>query len=226
MNLAAILLDLVGQVLSNPIVVTGVMVMGLALVAGWLLATVWAFQDMAHRSDSLLGRYLAATWVLLSGPILLPLSLPILAFLRPLERAADGRLKRLIEALQVRTSEASACGLCGVRLNAQWVRCPWCAAWTGQQCRRCENWVPADADICPWCTWTPGGPLEQPTVPVPAFVDQPAAAGAAAPGVAAAVAGRQAAPLPVATASVALEGPGRGWAAMVRADPEPSPRSA
>jgi hypothetical protein len=176
MNLGAILLDLVAQVLSNPIVVGSAMVMGVALVAGWLLAIVWAFQNVAHRSDSILARYLAATWVLLSGPILLPLSLAILGCLRPVETAADGRLKRLALALQARL-DGSPCVACGAGLDARWVRCPWCGEWQGQQCRRCEKWAPADADICPWCTWSPGEPLVQPQIPValPTRTDEPAA---------------------------------------------------
>ena len=68
MNLGVLLGNLVGQVLSNPIVVTGATILAASLVAGWLLATVWAFHDASHRSDSIIARYLAAAWVLLSGP--------------------------------------------------------------------------------------------------------------------------------------------------------------
>jgi hypothetical protein len=167
MDLADVLFDLIGQVLSNPIVIGTVMVLVGALVAGWLLATVWAFRDMAHRSESALARYLAATWVLLSGPFLLPLSLPILGLLRPLETPSDGRMKRLIEALQYRTDAASTCPECAARLEAEWIRCPWCATWQARLCQRCERWAPADAEICPWCTWSPGESLEPPAVPVP-----------------------------------------------------------
>jgi hypothetical protein len=218
MNLAAILLDLVGQVLGHPLVLAGAMVMAIALTAGWLLATVWAFQDAAHRSESVLARYLAATWVLLSGPVLLPLSLPIYMLLRSPETSADGRLKRLIEALQIRTDEATACGLCGGRLGAQWVRCPRCAAWTGQQCQRCVKWVPAGSDICPWCAWSPGEPLVAPDAPVPVGAAAPArawnplpaapampVAAAAVPGAAAAIPGLGA-DMPGVAASLVIPG--------------------
>jgi hypothetical protein len=182
MNLGAILLDLAGQVLSNPIVVSGVTILGVALVAGWLLATVWAFQSVAQRSENILARYLAASWILLSGPVLLPLSLAILGCLRPVETAADGRLRRLVLALQARL-DGPGCAACAARLDARWVRCPWCAAWQGRQCQRCAKWAPADADICPWCTWSPGEPLDQPQLPVPLPVrpDTPAAAAAVLP---------------------------------------------
>jgi hypothetical protein len=172
MNLAAVVLDLIGQVLSNPIVITGLMVLAGAVIAGWLLATVWAFHDMAHRSDHLLARYLAASWVLLSGPVLLPLSLPILSLVRPLETPSDGRLTQLIESLRARADGDATCFDCGRQLDAQWVRCPWCATWQSRLCQRCERWAPADAAICPWCAWAPGDGLET-SVPVPALVPDP-----------------------------------------------------
>jgi hypothetical protein len=173
MDLASVVLDLIGQVLSNPIVVTGLMVMGAAVVAGWLLATVWAFHDMAYRSDHILARYLAAAWVLISGPVLLPLSLPILGLVRPLETPSDGRLKDLINALRAKEEEATTCPDCGARLDTRWVRCPSCATWLVRMCQRCERWAPADAEICPWCTWSPGESVEPPAVPVPARPPEP-----------------------------------------------------
>lgn len=159
---ANFLLEIVGQVLGNPTVIAALMLAGGVLVAGWLLATAWAFRQLAFRSDSLLARYLAATFVLLSGPILMPIAVAVIALVRPHEVAGERRISRLLETVRARAAMAPACDACGRAMDERWVRCPGCAAWSGRQCGRCERWAPAGADICPWCTWAPGGAEQRP----------------------------------------------------------------
>jgi RNA polymerase subunit RPABC4/transcription elongation factor Spt4 len=55
--------------------------------------------------------------------------------------------------------EAQQCRACRGRIEASWVRCPWCAIWLGRQCQRCDRWIPTDAEVCPWCLWEPGDAL-------------------------------------------------------------------
>jgi RNA polymerase subunit RPABC4/transcription elongation factor Spt4 len=153
------------------------------VVAAWVLAAAWAFRDMSHRTDSVLARYLAATWVLVSTPALLPFSVAVLTLVRPHEGAGERRLSSLLDAVRERAALRPACFACGVVLDERWVRCPTCSSWVGQQCEQCERWAPADAEICPWCAFAPGDetaiedfPAEAPTrVDVPRPADQPAA---------------------------------------------------
>ena len=152
---ATFLLGILGQVLANPIVTTGITVVAGAWVVAWLLAVAWAFRQVADRTDSVLARYLAATWVLLSTPLLLPFSVAVVALVRPHEVAGERRISRLLETVRDRIGMSPACGACGRVMDARWVRCPDCAAWTGRQCERCERWAPPEAEICPWCAWTP-----------------------------------------------------------------------
>jgi hypothetical protein len=153
---ASFLLGILGQVLANPFVTTSLAVIGGATVAAWLLAVMWAFRQVADRTDNVLARYLAAAWVLLSTPLLLPLSVAVVTLVRPHEVAGERRIARLLETVRARLDLAPACGACGRAMDERWVRCPDCAAWTGRQCERCERWAPPDAGICPWCAWTPG----------------------------------------------------------------------
>lgn len=170
---ATFLLGILGQVLSNPAVTTALTLLAGVTVVAWLLAVAWAFRQIGGRTDNVLARYLAAAWVLLSSPLLLPLSVAVVALLRPHEVAGERRISRLLETVRARAEMAPACGACNRAMDERWVRCPDCAAWTGRQCDRCERWAPPDAGICPWCAWSPGdnedarppilAPLPEPT---------------------------------------------------------------
>lgn len=149
----SVVLEVLAQVVTNPIVVGGAAVLALTIVGLWVLGVTWAFRDMAHRSDRIWARYAAATWVLLSGPILLPVSLAVVALVRPAERSGDRRLERLVAAVRSRAARP-ACPSCGEAVVDTWVRCPACADWLARSCPRCERPAPLDADLCPWCAWS------------------------------------------------------------------------
>ena len=166
------LAGMIGQVLSNPIVVaSGLVIVGVMVVA-WLVATLWVFQDAAHRSDHALVRYLAAGWILASGPLLLPLSLPIYNLVRPAALSGDRELQVVEDLLGLR-AERPSCFACAARIDPAWVRCPACSTWLAALCDRCERWAPRDANICPWCAWEPARP-EPVALPQTAPEDLPA----------------------------------------------------
>jgi hypothetical protein len=162
--------SIVAEVLATPEVVAAIAAMGSVVIGAWLLAAFWAFRDTADRSHSILARYLAATWILLSGPIFMPFAVSIYRLVRPADSADRAEYQRLAQVLQLRDAEAAGCPRCGDRVEPGWHRCPACAAWLTRQCARCERWVPRDSAICPWCTWEPTGSGD------PAWTDGPATA--------------------------------------------------
>jgi RNA polymerase subunit RPABC4/transcription elongation factor Spt4 len=171
---ATFLLGILGQVMANPIVTTALTVLAGVLVVAWLLAVAWAFRQMADRTDSVLARYLAATWVFLSTPLMVPISVAVVALVRPHEVAGERRISRLLETVRARAEESPACASCGRAMDERWVRCPDCAAWTGRQCGRCQRWAPPDTEICPWCAWAPGDAEDQlPPVLAPRLEPRP-----------------------------------------------------
>jgi len=75
--------DLLAETLNDPAVGavgTAVVLAGIAL---WLAAAWWAYADAARRTESSLAGFVAAGWIILSTPLLLPLSLAAYAFARP-----------------------------------------------------------------------------------------------------------------------------------------------
>ena len=141
----------------DPIVGSGAALLGGLLIGAWVLAALWGFQDSARRSDSLLARYCVTTWILVSGPLLLPLSLWAYVLVRPADSPADRRYRRLAQTITTRQAEATRCRACGGQIDPRWLRCPACAIWLGVQCQRCERMAPPEAEICPRCAWEPAG---------------------------------------------------------------------
>lgn len=174
--------ELIGEVLANPFVSTLLVGIVAAVVGLWLAASWWAYRDAARRVRGELPPYLAATWILLSGPVLLPLSVAVYALVRPQETAADRRTRELLAGMGEGDDGQPACPACGADVEPDWVRCPACAAWTVRRCGRCDRPAPLDADICPWCAWVPGESTDvEPARPFDVEFDVPAAAVARPP---------------------------------------------
>jgi RNA polymerase subunit RPABC4/transcription elongation factor Spt4 len=141
----------------EPILRSGAALLVGLVVGAWALAALWGFQDSARRSGSLLARYFVATWILVSGPLLLPLALGVYILVRPADSPADRRYLRLAGIVTFREAEATSCRACGARIDPGWSRCPACATWLAVQCQRCERLAPPEAEICPRCAWEPVG---------------------------------------------------------------------
>lgn len=207
--------ELIGEVLANPFVSTLLLGIAAAVVGLWLAASWWAYRDASRRVRGELPPYLAATWIFLSGPVLLPLSVAVYTLVRPQETAGDRRTRELLAGMDEHDADHLACPACGADVDPDWVRCPDCAAWTVRRCGRCDRPAPLDAGICPWCAWVPGEPTDvEPARPFE--VDVPAAALARPPVIA-----RSRAPRPVViamprTPAVPARGAGRSRAPGVR----------
>lgn len=144
--------DLLAQALANPIVGTATTAIGVGAIALWLAAAWWAYADASRRSDANLVALLASGWILLSTPLLLPLSLASYRLARPQLTAADERAQALIRALNDTAAFAApTCENCHATVDSDWLRCPWCATWLANPCAHCGTWSAAELEACPFC---------------------------------------------------------------------------
>jgi hypothetical protein len=149
--------DLLAETLANPVVGAVGTAALLAVLGLWIAAAWWAYTDAARRTESSLAGYVAAGWIILSTPLLLPLALAAYALARPQVPAADRRTRVLAEEL-ARTPIRPACSVCAEPVDAAWLRCPSCTTWLASPCAHCGSWSDGALDICPWC----GGETRKP----------------------------------------------------------------
>ena len=143
--------DVIQQLLANPIVQTAGLAILLAVVAIWLAAAWWAYQDASRRTESSVAGFGAAAWIILSTPLLLPLSLVIYSLARPQATASDDRAQVLMARLNEIAGDRPTCPSCASVVDAGWLRCPWCATWFARECESCGEWSAAGLELCPFC---------------------------------------------------------------------------
>ena len=145
--------DVLDQVLTNPLVTTIGSAMGIAVVALWLAAAWWAYTDAMHRTGNTPAALLAAGWIVASTPLLLPLSLPVYALVRPAESAGERRTRRIASELAGVLEEAAGpgCFSCGSAVDPGWHRCPACTTWLALPCTSCAEWSDRTLEVCPYC---------------------------------------------------------------------------
>jgi len=145
--------DILTHALDNPIFPA--IGLGLAATIGalWVAAAWWAYRDASWRTGSPWLGMLAAGWVIVSSPVLLPLSVGVYALARPQHTAAEGRSRRLVAELveQLDSAGSNTCPVCAETLDAEWVRCPTCATWLAAPCANCSGWSDISLEICPLC---------------------------------------------------------------------------
>jgi hypothetical protein len=153
--------DLITQILADPAVTAVSTAVVAAAIALWMAAAWWAYADATRRTESTLAGYIAASWVILSTPLMLPFSLAVYAFARPQVAAGDRRVRSLIAELGS-TAEDQRCAACGSDVEDAWLRCPTCASWLASPCAACSRWSDVSLELCPWCG---DEEREQPFVP-------------------------------------------------------------
>jgi hypothetical protein len=139
------------ELFANPLVSTGLSLAGIAVVALWLAAAWWAYQDAARRSESTLAAFVAAAWIVVSTPLLLPFALAVYGFARPQLTASDHRSRALVRQLGATASEGPSCATCRSPIESSWLRCPACSDWLAAPCRSCSMWSARDLEACPFC---------------------------------------------------------------------------
>jgi hypothetical protein len=146
------MIDLVEQTLDNPLIPAIAMALAGTVSAVWLAAAWWAYRDATRRAGSSFIGLLAAAWIVVSSPFLLPLSLGVYTLARPQHTAAEGRSHRLAAELVEQIEAAGpTCATCGASVESIWLRCPTCASWLAQPCASCGRWSEPSLEICPWC---------------------------------------------------------------------------
>jgi hypothetical protein len=158
--------DLIAQVLADPAVGALGTAVAMAAVALWLAGAWWAYADASRRAASSLAGFVAAGWIILSTPLMLPLSLAVYAFARPQVTAADRRTRALAKELAM-TPERPVCATCAEPVDATWLRCPSCTSWLAAPCSDCGGWSDASLSLCPWCG---GEERDEPVVESPTEV--------------------------------------------------------
>lgn len=154
--------DVLDEFLSNPTVHTVGLALLLAGIAVWLAAAWWAYQDASRRKESTLAGFAAAGWIILSTPLVLPLSLAIYTMARPQATASDDRTRELMARLNEMAADRPTCPSCQASVDPAWLRCPFCATWFALECAACGEWSAAGLDLCPFCG------ADRESVPVPA----------------------------------------------------------
>lgn len=139
--------------LADPTVAAIGGALGAALVALWIAAAWWAYTDSGRRTESTLAALIAAGWIIVSTPLLVPFSLAIYSLARPQRTAADGRTHHLAEALvdEMAASAPGGCPACSIEVEPGWLRCPRCSTWLALPCTSCGTWSDPTLDACPFC---------------------------------------------------------------------------
>src|SRR5262245_20443685 len=141
--------EVIGEFLADPAVGAIGTALGVALVALWLAAAGWAYRDSVRRTEDHVAPLFVAGWIILSTPLLLPLSLLIYLVVRP-EPTSERRARVLVAELGYERDAASACRSCGSAIDGEWLRCPYCAWWIASPCAACGTWSDRDLPACPW----------------------------------------------------------------------------
>src|SRR5689334_14574655 len=116
--------DVLNEILANPAVHMAGLAILLAVVALWLAAAWWAYNDASRRRESALAGFAAAAWIILSTPLLLPLSLGIYTTVRPQQTASDDRTRGLMARLIETAADRPTCPGCSAPVDPDWLRCP------------------------------------------------------------------------------------------------------
>jgi hypothetical protein len=143
--------DVLNQILGNPTVQLVGLAILMAVVALWLAAAWWAYQDASRRKESSTAGFVAAAWIILSTPLLLPLALGIYATVRPQATASDDRTRALMARLIEASADRPTCPGCSAIVDPDWLRCPHCATWFAIECESCGEWSAGGLDVCPFC---------------------------------------------------------------------------
>lgn len=145
--------EILADALNNPIFPAIGLALAATAVALWVAAAWWAYHDATWRTGSTFMGLLAASWIVISSPLLMPFALGIYTLARPQHTAAQGRSRRLVEELveQLDAEDGGLCPTCSQAIDVDWLRCPTCSTWLATPCSNCGGWSDRSLDICPWC---------------------------------------------------------------------------
>ena len=121
---------------AERVVRLGLTVLFIYLVALWVAAIWWTFQDIHARTSSVF-----------NFPGLL-----VYCILRPQRTLAELYAESLEEEALLRTiDDTSLCPSCRRRVEDEFLFCPWCRTRLRQRCVRCEKPMLLSWTLCPYC---------------------------------------------------------------------------
>src|SRR5436190_23608090 len=91
--------DIVAKTLESPLIPAAGLAVAGTVTALWLAAAWWAYRDATRRAGSSFAGLLAAAWIVVSSPFMLPLAIAVYSLARPQHTAAQHRSRRLVEEL-------------------------------------------------------------------------------------------------------------------------------
>jgi len=146
---------------AERVVRLGLTVLFAYLVALWVAAIWWTFQDIHARTNSIPLQMGATLLVIVFNfPGLL-----VYCILRPQRTLAELYAESLEEEALLRTiDDTSLCPSCRRRVEDEFLFCPWCRTRLRQRCVRCEKPMLLSWTLCPSCG------AERATPPTPALV--------------------------------------------------------
>jgi len=146
---------------AERIVRLGLTVLFIYLVALWVAAIWWTFQDIHARTNSIVLQMSATLLVIVFNfPGVL-----VYCILRPQRTLAELYAESLEEEALLRTiDDTSLCPSCRRRVEDEFLFCPWCGTRLRQRCVRCEKAMLLSWTLCPYCG------AERGTLPAPALM--------------------------------------------------------
>jgi len=144
---------------AERIVRLGLTVLFIYLVALWVAAIWWTFQDIHARTNSIVLQMAATLLVIVFNfPGLL-----VYCILRPQRTLAELYAESLEEEALLRTiDDTSLCPSCRRQVEDEFLFGPWCRTRLRQRCVRCEKPMLLSWTLCPYCG------AERATIPAPA----------------------------------------------------------
>jgi len=126
----------------------GLTVLFIYLLALWVAAIWWTFQDIHSRTRSIVLQMVATLLVIVFNfPGLL-----VYCILRPQRTLAELYAESLEEEALLRTiDDSSLCSSCRRRVEESFLFCPWCRTRLRQRCIRCEHPMLLAWTLCPYC---------------------------------------------------------------------------
>ena len=123
-------------------------VVGIYLGVVWLSLTVWTYQDIRSRSESLVAQLFATLLVLL---FFLP-GYWVYLLLRPKETLAEAYARTLErEYIMQDIEERPVCPTCQRGVEPDFILCPYCHTPLRKKCATCGRVMDLTWQICPYC---------------------------------------------------------------------------
>lgn len=140
--------ETIDEIISSPLWILGLYVIGFCFVVLWLALVFWTFKDARKRIDDP---------IIIGVAVLTSLILPymgtvVYAILRPAEYLAERQERELeMRAMEQELMVLRSCPTCGELIRPDFVACPSCRRQLRASCPGCEKVLEPSWKLCPYC---------------------------------------------------------------------------